>query len=173
MSRLHCALNKNNFEASVDFYNKIFGLLPVRLEDVYDIPFTSVSSFVLLMSSLTMVLAHNAIEKSDKERTNFWLLSTGLLGAVFLAVQIYEFTEFYHKGFELSTNIFSSTFYVLTGFHGLHVFIGVVFLIGLWIIGQRQKGLSLDSGFNLEFIALYWHFVDIVWIVLFTVVYLI
>ena len=52
-------------------------------------------------------------------------------------------------------------------------FIGVVFLIGLWIIGQRQKGLSLDSGFNLEFIALYWHFVDIVWIVLFTVVYLI
>ena len=120
-----------------------------------------------------MVLAHNALENEDQEKTRVWLLATAMLGSVFLAGQIYEFTEFYHKGFELSTNIFSSTFYVLTGFHGLHVFIGVVFLIGLWIIGQRQKGLSLDSGFNLEFIALYWHFVDIVWIVLFTVVYLI
>ena len=95
------------------------------------------------------------------------------LGAVFLAGQIYEFTEFYHKGFVLSSNIFSSTFYVLTGFHGLHVFIGVVLLIALWSIGQRQNGLSLDGGMNLEFVALYWHFVDIVWIVLFTVVYLI
>ncbi|MEC7926089.1 MAG: cytochrome c oxidase subunit 3 [Actinomycetota bacterium] len=145
----------------------------IKLTDVYDIPFTSVSSFVLLMSSLTMVLAHNALENADQEKTRVWLIATAMLGSVFLAGQIYEFTEFYHKGFELSTNIFSSTFYVLTGFHGLHVFIGVVFLIGLWIIGQRQKGLSLDSGFNLEFIALYWHFVDIVWIVLFTVVYLI
>ena len=145
----------------------------MKLTDVYDIPFTSVSSFVLLMSSLTMVLAHNALENSDQEKTRVWLLATAMLGSVFLAGQIYEFTEFYHKGFELSTNIFSSTFYVLTGFHGLHVFIGVVFLIGLWAIGQRQQGLSLDSGFNLEFIALYWHFVDIVWIVLFTVVYLI
>ncbi len=86
--------------------------------DVYDIPFTSVSSFVLLMSSLTMVLAHNALENSDQEKTRVWLLATAMLGSVFLAGQIYEFTEFYHKGFELSTNIFSSTFYVLTGFHG-------------------------------------------------------
>ena len=87
--------------------------------------------------------------------------------------QIYEFTEFYHKGFELNTNIFSSSFYVLTGFHGLHVFVGVVLLLALWGIGQRQKGLTLEGGMNLEFVALYWHFVDIVWIVLFTVVYLI
>ena len=145
----------------------------MRREDVYDIPFTSVSSFVLLMSSLTMVLAHNAIEKSDQERTNIWLLSTALLGAVFLAGQIYEFTEFYHKGFTLDVNIYGSTFYVLTGFHGAHVFIGVVLLLILWGIGVRQEGLSLEGGMNLEFIALYWHFVDIVWIVLFTVVYLI
>ena len=145
----------------------------IKLEEVYDIPFTSVSSFVLLMSSLTMVLAHHAIEKSDQERTNIWLLATALLGAVFLAGQIYEFTEFYHKGFTLTVNIYGSTFYVLTGFHGAHVFIGVILLIILWGVGQRQNGLSLDGGMNLEFIALYWHFVDIVWIVLFTVVYLI
>ena len=74
---------------------------------------------------------------------------------------------------DLTTNIFSSSFYVLTGFHGLHVFIGVVLLLALWGIGQRQKGLTLEGGMNLEFVALYWHFVDIVWIVLFTVVYLI
>ena len=145
----------------------------IKLTDVYDIPFTSISSFILLMSSLTMVLAHNALEANDQEKTRVWLLATAMLGAVFLAGQIYEFTEFYHKGFELSTNIFSSTFYVLTGFHGLHVFIGVVLLLALWGIGQRQKGLTLEGGMNLEFVALYWHFVDIVWIVLFTVVYLI
>ena len=127
----------------------------IKLSDVYDIPFTSVSSFVLLMSSLTMVLAHNSLENGDQEKTRVWLLSTAMLGAVFLAGQIYEFTEFYHKGFELSSNIFSSTFYVLTGFHGLHVFIGVVLLIALWSIGQRQNGLSLDGGMNLEFVALY------------------
>jgi cytochrome c oxidase subunit 3/cytochrome o ubiquinol oxidase subunit 3 len=145
----------------------------MKLTDVYDIPFTSISSFILLMSSLTMVLAHNALEAGDQEKTRVWLLATAMLGSVFLAGQIYEFTEFYHKGFELNTNIFSSSFYVLTGFHGLHVFVGVVLLLALWGIGQRQKGLTLEGGMNLEFVALYWHFVDIVWIVLFTVVYLI
>lgn len=115
----------------------------IKLSDVYDIPFTSVSSFVLLMSSLTMVLAHNALENGDQEKTRVWLLSTAMLGAVFLAGQIYEFTEFYHKGFVLSSNIFSSTFYVLTGFHGLHVFIGVVLLIALWSC-QRRPLLEFD-----------------------------
>ena len=62
---------------------------------------------------------------------------------------------------------------MLTGFHGAHVFIGVILLVILWGVGRRQEGLSLDGGMNLEFIALYWHFVDIVWVVLFTVVYLI
>ena len=75
----------------------------IKLSDVYDIPFTSVSSFVLLMSSLTMVLAHNALENGDQEKTRVWLLSTAMLGAVFLAGQIYEFTEFYHEGFVLSS----------------------------------------------------------------------
>ena len=82
----------------------------MKLTDVYDIPFTSISSFILLMSSLTMVLAHNALEANDQEKTRVWLLATAMLGSVFLAGQIYEFTEFYHKGFELSTNIFSSSF---------------------------------------------------------------
>ena len=146
----------------------------MKLTDVYDIPFTSISSFILLMSSLTMVLAHNALEANDQEKTRVWLLATAMLGAVFLAGQIYEFTEFLSQRFLNSPQIFfSSSFYVLTGFHGLHVFVGVVLLLALWGIGQRQKGLTLEGGMNLEFVALYWHFVDIVWIVLFTVVYLI
>jgi cytochrome c oxidase subunit 3/cytochrome o ubiquinol oxidase subunit 3 len=125
------------------------------------------------MSSLTMVLAHNAIEANDQEKTRVWLLATAMLGAVFLAGQIYEFTEFYHKGFELGTNIFSSTFYVLTGFSWTTCFYRCGASISLVEYWTETKGLTLEGGMNLEFVALYWHFVDIVWIVLFTVVYLI
>ena len=106
-------INRNLIFWNLNHYFLIFkgrDFPGIKLTDVYDIPFTSVSSFVLLMSSLTMVLAHNALETNDQEKTRVWLLATAMLGAVFLAGQIYEFTEFYHKGFELSTNIFSSTF---------------------------------------------------------------
>src|SRR5688572_9933191 len=89
--------------------------------DVYDIPFTSVSSFVLLMSSLTMVLALAAIQRGDHQRTRSWLLTTALLGATFLGGQVYEFTTFVKEGLNLSVNIFGSTFFLLTGFHGTHV----------------------------------------------------
>jgi len=89
------------------------------------------------------VLAHNALEANDQEKTRVWLLATAMLGAVFLAGQIYEFTEFYHKGFELTTNIFSSSFYVLTGFHGLHVFIGVVLLFS--IMGNWSKTKRVNT----------------------------
>ena len=143
----------------------------IKLTDVYDIPFTSVSSFVLLMSSLTMVLAHNALENSDQEKTRVWLLATAMLGSVFLAGQIYEFTEFYHKGFELSTNIFSSTFYVLTGFHGLHVTGGVIYL--LWVAFRVKRGYYDKKGFEIiEIAGLYWHFVDLVWVFIFAFFYL-
>jgi heme/copper-type cytochrome/quinol oxidase subunit 3 len=142
----------------------------IKLTDVYDIPFTSVSSFVLLMSSLTMVLAHNALESNDQEKTRVWLLATAMLGAVFLAGQIYEFTEFYHKGFELSSNIFSSTFYVLTGFHGLHVFIGSCFLF-ICLVRLQQHHFTKKHHFGFEAAAWYWHFVDVVWLFLFVTIY--
>jgi heme/copper-type cytochrome/quinol oxidase subunit 3 len=141
---------------------------------LYDIPFTSVSSFVLLMSSLTMVLAHNALSRGDQDGTRTWLFATAALGSLFLGGQVFEFTEFIvHGGMTLSTNPASSAFYVLTGFHGAHVALGVIMLLSLWGISHRRGGLSESHGMNLELVGLYWHFVDIIWIVIFTVVYLI
>jgi heme/copper-type cytochrome/quinol oxidase subunit 3 len=141
--------------------------------EIYDIPFTSVSSFVLLMSSLTMVLAHNALTRNDQAGTRTWLFATAALGSVFLGGQVFEFTEFITRdGMTLSTNPAASAFYLLTGFHGTHVAIGVIMLLSLWGISRRAGGLSEKHGMNLELVGLYWHFVDIIWIVIFTVVYL-
>ncbi len=141
-------------------------------EDVYDIPFTSVSSFVLLMSSLTMVLALGAIQRRDERRLRVWLLATALLGATFIAGQIYEFTAFVKEGLTISTNLFGSSFFVMTGFHGVHVTLGIVMLITLWAMSMRGQ-VPPEKSELVEIVGLYWHFVDIVWIVIFTVVYLI
>jgi heme/copper-type cytochrome/quinol oxidase subunit 3 len=139
---------------------------------VFDIPYTSVSSFVLLMSSLTMVLALAAIQRGDHRRTRVWLLTTALLGASFVAGQAYEFTVFVREGMNLRVNLFSSSFFVLTGFHGAHVTIGVLMLLSLFSLSMKGK-LPTAKAETVELVGLYWHFVDIVWIVIFTLVYLI
>jgi cytochrome c oxidase subunit 3/cytochrome o ubiquinol oxidase subunit 3 len=154
------------------YFGQEFAQGPVPAE-IYDIPFTSVSSFVLLMSSLTMVLAHNAQSRQDHAATRTWLLATAMLGSVFLAGQVFEFTEFVTiYGMTLSTNPAASSFYVLTGFHGTHVAIGVIMLLSLVGLSRRMGGLSDRQHLNLELVGLYWHFVDIIWMVIFTVVYL-
>jgi len=140
--------------------------------DVFDIPYTSVSSFVLLMSSLTMVLALSAIQQGDHRRVRVWLLTTALLGASFVAGQVYEFTVFTREGLNLRTNLFGSSFYVLTGFHGLHVTVGVLMLLSLWSLSLKGK-LPSAKAETVELVGLYWHFVDVIWIVIFTLVYLI
>jgi cytochrome c oxidase subunit 3/cytochrome o ubiquinol oxidase subunit 3 len=141
-------------------------------DDVYDIPFTSVSSFVLLMSSLTMVLALAAIQRGDHHRTRTWLLTTALLGALFVGGQCYEFTEFYRHGLRLQTNLFGSSFFVLTGFHGVHVTVGVLMLLSLFGLSARGR-LPKERAETVELVGLYWHFVDVVWILIFTLIYLI
>jgi len=140
--------------------------------DVYDIPYTSVSSFVLLMSSLTMVLALAAIQRGDGRRLRVWLLATAFLGATFISGQVYEFTSFIREGLTIKTNLFGSSFFVLTGFHGVHVTLGIVMLLSLWNLSLRGK-LPQEKAEVVEIAGLYWHFVDVVWIVIFTVVYLI
>jgi heme/copper-type cytochrome/quinol oxidase subunit 3 len=141
-------------------------------EDVYDIPYTSVSSFVLLMSSLTMVLALNAIQRNQHRQLRAWLLATALLGITFVGGQVFEFTVFVREGLTLSRNLFGSSFFVLTGFHGAHVTVGILMLLTLF--GQSVAGrLHTEKALRVELVGLYWHFVDIVWIVIFTVVYLI
>lgn len=140
-------------------------------EDVYDIPFTSVSSFVLLMSSLTMVLALHAIQRNDLYGMRTWLIGTAVLGLVFLGGQVYEFTVFYNEGLALEQNLFGSTFFVLTGFHGAHVGIGVLILSSI-VAWSFWNPMTSDDALNVELAGLYWHFVDVVWIVIFTLIYL-
>src|ERR1700732_1042800 len=141
-------------------------------KQIYDIPFTSISSFVLLMSSLTMVLALAAIQRGDHHRLRLWLLATAFLGTVFIGGQVYEFTSFIHEGLTLRTNLFGSSFFVLTGFHGVHVTVGIIMLLSLVMMSARGR-LPQSKAEVVEIAGLYWHFVDIVWIVIFTVVYLI
>jgi heme/copper-type cytochrome/quinol oxidase subunit 3 len=140
--------------------------------EIFDVPYTSVSAFVLLLSSLTMVLALAAIQSGQERRMRVWLAATALLGCVFLGGQFYEFTTFYKDGLTLSRNLFGSTFFTLTGFHGTHVFIGVFWLASL--LAQSLRGrLHQEHSLWIEIAGLYWHFVDIVWILIFTLVYLI
>jgi heme/copper-type cytochrome/quinol oxidase subunit 3 len=140
--------------------------------NLFDIPFTSVSSFILLMSSLTMVLAVSSLQRNDLRRTRIWILATAILGASFLGGQIYEFTAFVREGLGYTTNIFSSAFFTLTGFHGAHVAIGIVILMTMYALTFNGK-LTAEKSETLEIAGLYWHFVDVVWVVIFVVVYLI
>ncbi|MDQ4145858.1 MAG: heme-copper oxidase subunit III [Actinomycetota bacterium] len=142
--------------------------------EVYDIPYTSVSSFVLLMSSLTMVLALAAIQRGDRRGLHTWLFATAMLGVVFIGGQIYEFSTFYEEGFKLGSSPASSAFFVLTGFHGAHVTAGIFMLLataGMSMSGRL--GPPTEGARKVELVGLYWHFVDVVWIVIFTVIYLI
>ncbi|HVA24399.1 MAG TPA: heme-copper oxidase subunit III [Chloroflexota bacterium] len=140
--------------------------------DVINIPFTSVSTFALLMSSLMMVLALAAIQRNDIRGMKIWVLACAFLGTLFLGGQFYEFTQFVsEKGLKLSTNSFGGSFFVLTGFHGTHVTIGVIWLVSLYFAAARGKITAKDS-LSVELAGLYWHFVDIVWVAIFTIVYL-
>lgn len=140
---------------------------------VLDIPVTSQSTFVLLMSSVTMVLAVYGAQHGRLLMMKAWLLATVLLGLIFLGYQVYEFRLFGSEGLTLETNQFGASFFVLTGFHGTHVFVGVLILASLLLASFRRSGLGPEAGFHVETAGLYWHFVDVVWIVIFTIIYLI
>jgi heme/copper-type cytochrome/quinol oxidase subunit 3 len=124
------------------------------------------------MSSLTMVLAVTSAQRNDDNRTNLWLTVTALLGATFVGGQVYEFTTFYREGLGFTTSLFSSSFYSLTGFHGVHVSVGVIMLLSTMGIIKRNR-ITGNKSEVVELVGLYWHFVDIVWIVIFTLIYLI
>jgi heme/copper-type cytochrome/quinol oxidase subunit 3 len=147
-------------------------------EDVFSIPTTSVSTFALLMSSMSMVLAYSAINRGNMRAFRIWLLSTCLLGAAFLGFQVFEFYDFAQHGLSPRTNLFGTTFFTLTGFHGAHVTVGVIWLLSIFgysLFGGKkaERVLADREALSVDLAALYWHFVDIVWIVIFAVVYLI
>jgi cytochrome c oxidase subunit III len=153
-----------------------------HLKAILNIPVTSASTFVLLMSSLFMVLALAAVQNKDLPKrtrgdrilgsSKLWLWATAIAGATFLGFQAFEFTSFVHEGLTIRTNLFGSSFFTLTGFHGAHVTAGVLWLLTLLAIDYR-RGLGPRDALLVDIAALYWHFVDVVWIAIFTLVYLI
>jgi len=144
----------------------------IEIEKVFDIPFTSATSFILLMSSLTMVLALAAIQRGDMRQLRIWIAATALFGLTFISGQVYEFTNFYREGVRLQSGLFGPTFYVMTGLHGAHVTVGIFWLLQLYYRSLQGK-LGVEHSEAVEIAGLYWHFVDIVWIVIFTVIYLV
>ena len=140
--------------------------------DVLDIPLTTVSTFVLLMSSFLMVLALHAIRLGDIPKFRLWTFGVAFFGAIFLGFQVFEFRHFMHEGLTLQQNLFGSTFFTLTGTHGVHVTLGVLWLLSLLILSYIRPMTERDA-LSVEIAGLYWHFVDIVWIVIFTAVYLV
>jgi heme/copper-type cytochrome/quinol oxidase subunit 3 len=140
--------------------------------EILNIPITSISTFVLLMSSLAMVLGLHYVKSGERGKATLWILAVVVLGAIFMGFQFVEFREFAHLGLTPRTNIFGTTFFILTGIHGGHVTIGVIWMAFLAYSSHTGK-LRPDNALDLEIAGLYWHFVDIVWIVIFTVIYLI
>ena len=140
--------------------------------DIIDVPITTISTFVLLCSSFAMVQALAATNANNQRGIKIWLLATIIMGSIFIAFQIYEFNTFKNEGLALGTNLFGASFFTLTGFHGAHVTLGIIWLLGLYIISFKGR-LGPATALDVELAGLYWHFVDIVWIVIFTLLYLI
>ena len=141
-------------------------------EEIFSIPITTISTFVLLMSSLAMVLALAAIQRGNMGSFRLWLTVVAVFGSIFIGFQMFEFAEFAHIGLTPRTNLFGSTFLVMTGFHGAHVTVGILWMWSILFASYRGK-IHQGNALQVEIAGLYWHFVDIVWIVIFGVVYLI
>jgi cytochrome c oxidase subunit III len=149
---------------------------------VLNIPLTSLNTFILICSSVTVVKALDSIQKGNQTGLKRYLLLTLLFGLFFLGVQVYEYyklifdhgltaTSYFHDGHTVNSS-YGMTFYIQTGFHGAHVFLGVVWL--LIVVAKAFAGLyTKDNWVGVEAFGLYWHFVDLVWILLFTIVYLV
>ena len=140
--------------------------------DIIDIPTTTISTFVLLCSSFAMVQALAATNANNQRGIKLWLLATAFMGLIFIGFQAVEFNQFRAEGLLISTNLFGSTFFTLTGFHGAHVTLGIVWLLGLYWVARKGR-LGPQTALDVEICGLYWHFVDIVWIIIFTLLYLI
>ena len=138
-----------------------------------DVPLTALNTFILICSSVTMVKALSAIKRDDRKGLMLGLLGTILGGSTFLGIQAYEWTHLIvHEGLTIQSSLFGATFFILTGFHGCHVLSGVIYLSCIFVKGARG-GYSSEHCSPVEIAGLYWHFVDLIWILVFTFVYLI
>jgi cytochrome c oxidase subunit 3 len=131
------------------------------------------NTIILLSSSVTVHIAHMGILDGNKSKFNLWLGITVLLGILFVGVQIFEYYEAYaHFGLTLNAGIYGSTFFMLTGFHGFHVLMGMTMLLIQWLRSVRGGHFTADDHFGFEASSWYWHFVDVVWVFLFLFVYI-
>lgn len=140
-------------------------------KELFQMPIVFLATMLLLTSSLTSVYAMHHMRNFDFKKMQLWLGITVLLGAAFLALEIYEFTEYVHEGFTFSTSAFSSAFYTLVGTHGAHVAFGLLWIVTL-MVRNAKRGLNLYNAPKFYVASLYWHFIDVVWVFIFTVVYL-
>ena len=131
----------------------------------------AINTAILLLSGVTLTIAHHALQEGDRRILNIFLAVTFLLGFTFLGLQMWEYSHAYQElGLQLSTGIYGSTFFMLTGFHGLHVTLGAIMLLVIWL--RTMKGhFTPQRHFGFEAVAWYWHFVDVVWLGLFVFVY--
>lgn len=137
-----------------------------------NVPLTAMNTFFLICSSVTLVAALQHIQMGNRAKANFFLFATTFIGAIFVGIQVYEYMELFGHGMTPYANVFGGCFYVMTGFHGAHVTGGVIAMAALWIMGLRGK-FDENNYAVVENTGLYWHFVDLVWILLFAIVYLI
>jgi heme/copper-type cytochrome/quinol oxidase subunit 3 len=141
-------------------------------KEVLSLPLVSVNTFVLIASSLAMVTALSHAQESDIRGAIRWLIATAVLGLAFLGGQAYEFTHLYLSGLSLSQNLFGASFFTLTGTHGLHVLSGIIWIILVIFQLRKYSGSIEQAAMKIELTGLYWHFVDLIWIIIFTFVYL-
>lgn len=139
--------------------------------DLFHLPLVFIMTMILLTSSLTSVFAMMSMKKGNMKQMLIWIWITVGLGLTFLGFEIYEFTEYVHQGLTFTSSAFGSAFYTLVGFHGAHVAFGIAWMITL-LIRYRKGGLTLTNAPKFYLVSLYWHFIDVVWVFIFTVVYL-
>ncbi|MBY0573817.1 MAG: cytochrome c oxidase subunit 3 [Undibacterium sp.] len=133
-------------------------------------PIPTINTALLLTSGVTLTISHHALREGHRAKTAFWLFATILLGAIFMGCQAYEYIEAYSEGLKLTSGIYGSTFFMLTGFHGFHVTMGAIMLSV--VLYRVMKGhFTPEHHFAFEGAAWYWHFVDVVWLGLYVVVY--
>lgn len=162
------------FTALVATYLVLRGKTPIA-EGVghLDLNIAAAMTFILLMSSFTMVTALARIREGNSRGMVIWLAATAIMGGLFLSSQAFEWNLLFSEGILPSNSIFGATFFILTGFHGTHVLLGIVWIIGTILRGTKGTGFDASNNLGVELTGLYWHFVDLVWVVIFMVVYLI
>ncbi|KGG16517.1 MULTISPECIES: heme-copper oxidase subunit III [unclassified Prochlorococcus] len=157
------------FFAAYLTYKSVNPLLPDAIYEL-ELPLPTLNTILLLVSSATFHRAGKALESKNANKCQFWLLVTAALGLAFLASQM---VEYFTLPFGLTDNLYASTFYALTGFHGLHVTLGTIMILIVWWQARSPAGrITHSNRFPLEAAELYWHFVDGIWVVLFIILYL-